>query len=54
MIDQLEFENLIEKVKRRKEEGDLRKAVKVADKIPWYDITDINILTTYYIIVSFY
>ena len=44
MIDQLEFENLIEKVKRRKEEGDLRKAVKVADKIPWYDITDINIL----------
>ena len=44
MIDQLEFENLIEKMKRRKAEGDIATAIKVANKIPWDEIEDINIL----------
>ena len=44
MMDQLEFENLIEKIKRRKEEGDIKTAIKVADKVPWDEVDDINLL----------
>ena len=44
MMDQIEFENLIEKMKRRKEEGDIKTAIKVADKIPWDEVEDVNLL----------
>lgn len=44
MIDQIEFENLIEKMKRRKDEGDIKTAMKIANKIPWDEIDDINLL----------
>ena len=44
MMDQLEFENLIEKLKKRKDEGDIKTAVKVADKIPWDEVEDVNLL----------
>ena len=44
MMDQLEFENLVEKIKRRKEEGDIKTAIKVADKVPWDEVDDINLL----------
>lgn len=44
MMDQLEFENLIEKLKKRKDEGDIKTAIKVADKIPWDEIEDVNLL----------
>ena len=44
MMDQIEFENLVEKLKRRKEEGDIKTAIKVANKIPWDEVEDINLL----------
>ncbi|MBR3288589.1 MAG: hypothetical protein IKI71_02325 [Lachnospiraceae bacterium] len=44
MMDQIEFENLIEKMKRRKDEGDIKRAMKVADKIPWDEVKDVNLL----------
>lgn len=44
MMDQLEFENLVEKIKRRKEEGDIKTAIKVADKVPWDEVDDVNLL----------
>lgn len=40
----MEFENLIEKIKRRREEGDFKTAAKICDKIPWDEVDDINIL----------
>ena len=44
MMDQIEFENLVEKMKRRKDEGDIKTAMKVADKIPWDEVEDVNLL----------
>ena len=44
MIDQLEFESLIRKIKNRKEEGDIKTAIKVANKVPWGDVDDVNLL----------
>lgn len=44
MMDQMEFEDLVEKLKKRKEEGDIKNAVKVADRIPWDEVEDINLL----------
>ena len=44
MIDQLEYESLIEKIKKRVSEGDFEKAAKVIDKIPWHDVDDINVI----------
>ena len=44
MMDQIEFENLIEKMKRRKDEGDIKTAMKVADKVPWDEVDDVNLL----------
>ena len=44
MMDQIEFENLVEKMKRRKDEGDIKTAMKVADKIPWDEVKDVNLL----------
>ena len=44
MMDQIEFENLVEKLKKRKEEGDIKTAIKVANKIPWDEVEDINLL----------
>lgn len=44
MMEQLEFENCIEKMKRRREEGDIKTAAKIADKIPWDEVDDINVL----------
>ena len=44
MMDQIEFENLVEKLKKRKEEGDIKTAVKVANKIPWDEVEDVNLL----------
>ena len=43
-MDQIEFENHIEKMKHRVEEGDYKTAAKVADKIDWENVTDINLL----------
>lgn len=44
MMDQMELDNLIEKIKKRRMEGDIKTAVRVADKIPWHEIEDVNIL----------
>ncbi|MBR0038375.1 MAG: hypothetical protein IJP71_00045 [Lachnospiraceae bacterium] len=44
MMDQLEFENLVEKMKKRKDEGDIKTAIKVADKVPWDEVEDVNLL----------
>ena len=44
MMDQIEFENLFEKMKRRKDEGDIKRAMKIADKIPWDEVKDVNLL----------
>ena len=44
MMEQAEFENLVEKLKRRKEEGDIKTAIKVADRIPWDEVDDVNLL----------
>ena len=44
MMDQIEFENLVEKLKRRKDENDIKTAIKVADKIPWDEVDDVNLL----------
>lgn len=44
MMDQLDFENCIEKMKRRREEGDIKTAAKIADKVPWDEVEDINVL----------
>ena len=43
-MDKLEFENLIEKLKHRKEEGDYKTAVYIADKIDWLSLKDVNLL----------
>ena len=44
MMDQMELDNLIEKIKKRRIEGDIKNAVRVADKIPWHEIEDVNVL----------
>ena len=44
MMDQMEFEDLVEKLKKRKNEGDIKNAIKVADRIPWDEVEDINLL----------
>ena len=44
MMEQAEFENLVEKLKKRKEEGNIKTAIKVADKIPWDEVDDVNLL----------
>ena len=44
MIDQMEFENYIEKMKKRKSEGDIKTAAKIADKVPWDEVEDVNVL----------
>lgn len=44
MMEQAEFEDLVEKLKKRKEEGDIKTAIKVADKIPWDEVDDVNLL----------
>ncbi len=44
MMEQMEFEDLINKIKKRKDEGDIKNAMKVADKVPWDEIDDINLL----------
>ena len=44
MMDQIEFENLVKKMKRRKDEGDIKTAMKIADKIPWDEVKDVNLL----------
>ena len=43
-MDQIEFENYIEKMKHRVEEGDFVTAAKVADKVDWDNVKDINLL----------
>lgn len=43
-MDQLEFENIVTKMKHRYEEGDLKKAVYIADKVDWTEVNDINLL----------
>ena len=43
-MDKLEFENLIEKLKHRKDEGDYAKAIYIADKIDWLTLKDVNLL----------
>lgn len=43
-MEQLEFENYIDKIKKRKEEGDYKTAAKIADKIPWDEVEDVNLL----------
>ena len=43
-MDKLEFENLIEKLKHRKDEGDYVKAIYIADKIDWLALKDVNLL----------
>lgn len=43
-MDQLDFESKIEKLKNRREEGDFKTAVKIADKIPWDEVNDINVI----------
>ena len=43
-MDQLEFENYIEKMKNRQQEGDFKTAAKIADKIDWERVDDINLL----------
>ena len=44
MMEQAEFDNLVEKLKKRKDEGDIKTAMKVADNIPWDEVNDINLL----------
>lgn len=44
MMEQMEFEDLVEKLKKRKNEGDIKNAIKVADRIPWDEVEDINLL----------
>ena len=44
MIEQMEFEDLVNKLKKRKDEGDINNAIKVADKIPWDEVEDVNLL----------
>lgn len=43
-MEQIEFENHIEKIKHRVEEGDYKTAAKIADKIDWENVEDINLL----------
>lgn len=43
-MEQIEFENHIEKIKHRVEEGDYKTAAKIADKIDWENVDDINLL----------
>ena len=44
MMEQTEFDNLVEKLKKRKDEGDIKTAIKVADNIPWDEVDDVNLL----------
>ena len=44
MMEQMEFEDLINRIKKRKSEGDIKNAMKVADKVPWDEIDDVNLL----------
>ncbi|MCQ2609493.1 MAG: hypothetical protein MJ151_01700, partial [Lachnospiraceae bacterium] len=44
MMDQDVFENSITKMKHRIEEGDLKKAIYIADKIDWSEVKDVNLL----------
>lgn len=44
MMDQLDFENYVEKMKNRQKEGDFKTAAKIADKIDWERVEDINLL----------
>ena len=41
-MEKIEVDNLIEKIKRRKAEGDFKTASYIADKIDWYKVTDVN------------
>ena len=41
-MEKMEVDNLIEKIKRRKAEGDFKTASYIADKIDWYKVTDVN------------
>lgn len=43
-MEQIEFENHIEKIKHRVEEGDYKTAAKIADKIDWENVEDVNLL----------
>lgn len=43
-MDQYEFENYIEKMKHRRQEGDYKTAARIADKIEWEYVQDINLL----------
>ena len=43
-MDQYEFENYIEKMKHRRQEGDYKTASYIADKIEWEYVKDINLL----------
>lgn len=43
-MDQFEFENCIEKMRKRKAEGDVKTAAKIADKVPWDEVEDVNVL----------
>ena len=43
-MDQFEFENYIEKMKHRRQEGDYKTAARIADKIEWEYVQDINLL----------
>ena len=43
-MDQFEFENYIEKMKHRIQEGDYKTAARIADKIQWEYVQDINLL----------
>lgn len=43
-MEQIEFENHIEKIKHRVEEGDYKTAAKIADRIDWENVEDVNLL----------
>ena len=43
-MDQYEFENYIDKMKHRRQEGDFKTAARIAEKIDWEYVEDINLL----------
>lgn len=43
-MDQYEFENCIDKMKHRRQEGDFKTAARIAGKIDWEYVEDINLL----------
>ena len=43
-MDQFEFENYIDKMKHRRQEGDFKTAARIAEKIDWEYVEDINLL----------